>query len=153
MMKVASTIIFCLFLSFSSICFADDIAIIANKNYPANKISILTLREIYLGEKLMEGDVRIKPFINKEHKLKTFFLEKVLGLNEDKFNAYWIKKVFQEGGTPPATKKSSEDLIEAVKEEKGGIGYVWKKEAKGEDIKILLILKIEDKGPGGHYEH
>lgn len=139
-MRIFYIISFLILVVFSTVSLADEIAIISNKEYPVDHISMSTLREIYLGEKLIEGDIRIKPFNHKDHKIKILFLKKVLGFNEDKFNAYWIKKVFQEGGVPPVMKNSSTDMIKAVEEEKGGIGYVWKHEAVAPHIKILLIL-------------
>lgn len=38
-----------------------ELAVISNKDYPSNAITVNTIRKIYLGEKLSEGNIRIRP--------------------------------------------------------------------------------------------
>ncbi len=123
---------------------AGEIAIIVNEAYPADTISFTTLKEIYFGDKTTEGRVRIKPYDQENRETRKKFITKVLGISEDRYNAYWIKKVFQEGGIPPIMKTSSYELIMTIKEEVGGIGYVWKDEGNVSGIKILLIIEAGD---------
>jgi hypothetical protein len=133
-----------LVIMFSSVSYAEEIEIIANRAYPANTLSIHILREIYFGEKAIEGNIRIKPFDQRNREIRKKFLTKVLGVSEDGYNAYWIKKVFQEGGAPPVMKSSSDEVIRAVKEEDGGIGYIWKHEGNASGIKVLLTVEVGD---------
>lgn len=143
-MKYILNIVVLLTLLTSTTLYAEEIAIIANKTYPANHISLTALKEIYLGEKNTESGIRIKPYDQKSTSLRKKFLTKVLGVNEDGYNAYWIKKVFQEGGVPPVMQATSEEVIRTIKEEPGGIGYIWRHEGDLSGIKILLTIEVGD---------
>ena len=121
---------------------ARELAIVSNKDFPSNAITAATVKEIYLGEKLAEGSVKIKPVEHNEEMLKKKFIEKVMGSSIDGYKAYWIKKFFQEGITPPTNKASSADVLQSVAQTSGGIGYVWADEVKGDGVKVLLKLEV-----------
>ncbi len=121
---------------------ARELAIIANKDFPSNAITAATVKEIYLGEKLTEGSVKIKPVEYNDEMLKKKFIEKVMGSSIDGYKAYWIKKFFQEGITPPTNKSSSADVLQSVAQTSGGIGYVWADEVKGDGVKVLLKVEV-----------
>ena len=124
---------------------AKELAIIVNKSYPPNSITIGILKDIYRGEKRTEGPLKIRPTDQTESAIQKKFLEKALSTTVDSYNSYWIKKIFQDGGVPPAKKKSSSEVIEAVSQEAGAIGYAWKNEVEGKgEIKVLLTLEAGD---------
>lgn len=53
-----------------------------------------------------------------------------------------IGKMFREHGIPPIIKKSADEVIEFVRETKGGIGYVWSDEAEGKSgIKVIYTIE------------
>ncbi|MBI5194250.1 MAG: hypothetical protein HZA08_12540 [Nitrospirae bacterium] len=122
--------------------YARDLAIISNKDYPVNTISTAKVKEIYLGEKMSEGSVKIKPMDQNDEQLRRRFIERVMGTSVDGYKAYWIKKFFQEGITPPTTKASSSEMIHAVGGTTGGIGYVWADEVRGDSVKVLLKIDV-----------
>lgn len=128
----------------STTSFAEEIIIIANNAYPADSISLTMVRDIYLGEKTTEDGLRIKPYDQNNPEIRRKFLVRVLGMSEDRYNAYWIKKVFQEGGAPPVKKSSSLEVIEGIRAEVGGIGYVWRHEGGVSGIKTLLKIDAGD---------
>lgn len=121
---------------------AKEIAIISHKDYPASTISTGKVKEIYLGEKMSEGSVKIKPMDHNDEHLRKKFIEKVMGGTVDGYKAYWIKKFFQEGITPPTAKASSADMNNAVSNTSGAIGYVWADEVKSDAVKVLLKIDI-----------
>ncbi len=122
---------------------AEEIAIISNKDYPSNTITLVKVKEIYLGEKLSDGYLKIKAFENNGESIKKKFIGEVMGITMDEYRAYWIKKFFREGVTPPFTKASSSDVIQAVSQTSGGIGYVWAEEVSS-DVKVLLKIDAGD---------
>lgn len=119
-----------------------ELAIISNKDYPASTISTNKVKEIYLGEKMSDGGIKIRPMDQNDEHLRRRFIEKVIGSTVDGYKAYWIKKFFQEGITPPTAKASSSDMIYAVSNTSGGIGYVWADELKNDAVKVLLKIDI-----------
>ena len=121
---------------------AKEIAIISNKDYPSNTITLVKVKEIYLGEKLSEGYFKIKTFENNDESIKKKFIGEVMGITMDEYKAYWIKKFFQEGVTPPTSKGSPVEMIQAISQTGGSVGYVWADEVKG-DSGVKVLLKIE----------
>src|SRR4030067_80978 len=123
--------------------YAKELAIIANKDYPLNSNSASAVKDIYLGEKISEGGVRVKPMEQRDEAIKKRFIEKVMGSTVDGYKAYWIKKFFQEGVTPPTAKGTPSELIDAISNTGGAIGYVWGVDVKGEaGIKVLLKIEV-----------
>lgn len=122
--------------------YARELVIIANKDYPLNSISASVVKNIYLGEKTSEGGVKIKPMEQRDEAIKKRFIEKIMGSSVDGYKAYWIKKFFQEGVTPPTAKGTPSEIIQAISQTSGAIGYVWEDDAKG-DSGVKILLKIE----------
>src|SRR3989304_7129234 len=104
--------------------YARELAIIANKDYPFPSISASTVKDIYLGEKTSERGVKIKPMDQRDEAIKKRFIEKVMGSTVDGYKAYWIKKFFQEGVTPPTAKGTPSEIIDAISNTGGAIVYV-----------------------------
>ena len=65
-----------------------------------------------------------------------------MGSSVDGYKAYWIKKFFQEGVTPPTAKGTPSEIIQAVSQTSGAIGYVWEDDLKN-DAGVKTLLKIE----------
>ena len=121
---------------------ARELAIVANRDFPSNVVTVAGVKEIYLGKKMTEGIVKIRPMEHNDEVLKKKFIQKVMGSSIDGYKVYWIKKYFQEGITPPANKASSADLLHSVAQTSGGIGYVWADEVKGDGVKVLLKVEV-----------
>lgn len=121
---------------------ARELAIICNKDYPSNAITVNTIRKIYLGEKISENNIRIRPMENSNESIRKWFLEQIIGNTLDGYRGYWMKKFYQEGLIPPTKKASSAEVTQAVSQTSGGLGYVWADEVKSDEVKILLRLFI-----------
>ena len=121
---------------------ARELAIISNKDYPASTISTNKVKEIYLGEKMSEGSIKIRPMDQNDELVRRKFIERVMGTTVDGYKAYWIKKFFQEGIAPPTAKASSAEMIHSVANISGGIGYVWLDEIRVDSVKILLKIDV-----------
>jgi hypothetical protein len=122
---------------------ARELAIVANKMFPFDRLTTEAIKEIYQGEKTKEGSIKIQPFDQKDPSIKKKFLKEILGTTPDGYNGYWMKRVFQEGGVPPVLKEGSSEILQQITRESGGIGYVWKSEAEGKpNVKILLTIEV-----------
>lgn len=122
--------------------YARELAVIANKDYPFDSISATTVKDIYLGDKTSEKGIKIKPMEQRDEEIKKKFIEKVMGSTVDGYKAYWIKKFFQEGVTPPTVKGTPSEMMHAVSQASGAIGYVWVDEVR-KDLGVKVLLKIE----------
>jgi ABC-type phosphate transport system substrate-binding protein len=122
---------------------AQELAIIANKAYPATRITMDTLTDIYLGEKTTETSVRILPVDQEDPSIKKKFVEKILRTTIGRYDADWFKKAYTDGIVPPVMRELSKDVILFVEREVGAIGYVWGTEAQGiSGIKVLLTIEV-----------
>jgi len=113
----------------SSGAYSGDVYVISNS---ALNISADDIKDIYTGEKLVEGGVKLSPIDNNT--IKSDFLDKVVHMAPDKYASMWGKKVFRDGLTAPITKSTDADVIALVKAKPGNIGYVTN---PSPDVKVI----------------
>ncbi|HET6465862.1 MAG TPA: hypothetical protein VFH55_09665 [Nitrospiria bacterium] len=125
---------------------AEQVAVIVKKDGPLTHLSKVDIRGIYLGEIRFSGGMPIRPVQYAEGHVKDVFLLGVVGLTSKDYKLYWVKKLFQEGLTPPIVKGDPAEIIGAVHEDPWTIGYVPKEFINGSpDVQIIYI--IEDVQP------
>ncbi|MCC7201652.1 MAG: hypothetical protein IT393_03165 [Nitrospirae bacterium] len=123
--------------------FARELAVIANREYPMNSISVSVVKDIYLGEKTIDGNIKIRPMEQRDEAIRKMFIERVMGSTIDGYKAYWIKKFFQEGIMPPAAKGTSSEMIQAIMKTAGALGYAWIDDVRNEaGIKVLMKMEV-----------
>lgn len=132
-----------LFFTGSADSMAKELAVISNKSYPADRLTLAVLKDIYSGEKTMEGSVRIIPVDQEDLRVREKFVEEVLGHTVNKYDAYWFTKAFKDGVVPPVARENSREVIFFIEREIGAIGYVWESEVQGKaGIKVLLRIEV-----------
>jgi ABC-type phosphate transport system substrate-binding protein len=127
---------------FSTAALAEEIAVIANSAFPKDALTATQIKDIYLGKVEIIGSERVKPIDQKDtHPLKKAFVGKILDMTIEDYKGYWMKRVFRDGGAPPAVKPSTEETISAVRDDKGAIGYVYAEEAKGKPgVRVVHVF-------------
>ena len=55
------------------------------------------------------------------------FLRKVVSLRKISYLILWEKKAFREGMIPPKSKNNDQEVLNFVRQNKGGIGFVSEK--------------------------
>lgn len=133
------------FMVIGSIVMADtkELVVIVGKSFPVDTLTLDNVKEIYRGEKQIIEGIRLKPIDQRDSQpIRLEFLNKVLHFSEDEYVKYWNNRLFREGGIPPILKNNSAEVIMAVEETVGAIGYVWLDEttAAKTDLKILLRI-------------
>lgn len=98
---------------------AGDLYVIANSGTPVSRGDV---REIFLGEKTLDGAVKLVPVDNATAQEE--FLAKVMKMEASKYTASWTKKTFRDGVSPPPIKGGDAEVIQFVKTTPGGVGYV-----------------------------
>ncbi|MBI4368640.1 MAG: hypothetical protein HY547_00250 [Elusimicrobia bacterium] len=123
-----------------------EIAIVAGPGFPASTLTREEARDIFLGEKVMLQGNRLRPLETKEPKgLRGLFFKAVLSVSEDGYQSYWIKKVFQDGGTPPSSLTGVEALVAALQTDHNALGFLWASDAsKIAGLKTLLVITIKE---------
>jgi len=122
-----------------------EIAVISGKSFPADVLTLEEVKEIYRGEKQLIGGQRLKPIDQRDtQSIRTQFLNKVLNFTGDEYVTYWNNRLFREGGIPPIPKNNSADVISAVQDTDGAIGYVWLSDTADSkpNLKILITIPV-----------
>ena len=123
---------------------AEQVAVIVIKDGPLSHLSKAEVRGIYLGEIRFVGGMPVRPIQYPEGPVKDAFLLNVIGMSAKDYKLYWVKKLFQEGLTPPLVKTDPTEIMNAVREDPWGIGYLPKEIADAaSDIQIIYIIQEE----------
>ena len=80
------------------------------------------VREVYLGDKLFSGSVKLVPVDNAA--AREAFLSKVMGMSASKYESVWTKKAFRDALNPPNVLSTDAQVLEFVKRTPGAVGYV-----------------------------
>ncbi len=80
------------------------------------------IKEVYLGEKVFSGSVRLVLVDNAA--VRAAFLSKVIGMTATKYESIWTKKAFRDALNPPTVLSTDAQVIDFVKRTVGAVGYV-----------------------------
>jgi len=111
---------------------ADGLLLITN---PAVVLSVDDVRDVFLGEKQIAGDIKLVPVDNAA--AQAAFLSQVIKLDQTRYTSAWIKKSFRDGLNPPALKATDAEVTEFVKRVPGAVGYVTSPPAGGVNVLSL----------------
>lgn len=137
---ITGLFIFIFLLSFNS--YALDIAVIVNSSGPLTNASRSDVKNIYLGDKRYEGGVQIAPFLFPEGDVKEIFLKETLMITPKQYKVYWIRKMFEDGVPIPKTSGHPEDILNSVRNNKGGIGFLPKEAIDNLNLlKVIMVIK------------
>ena len=92
--------------------------------HPSVSLSADEIRDVFLGEKQLVGNLRLVPIDNSA--IQPEFLARVLQTDGQKYAARWTKKSFREGLAPPSVRGSDAEVIAFVRSTPGAVGYVSK---------------------------
>ncbi|MBI5193372.1 MAG: hypothetical protein HZA08_08040 [Nitrospirae bacterium] len=138
--SIIGLLIFIFPLSFYS--YALDIAVIVNASGPLINASKSDVKDIYLGDKRYEGGIQIVPFLFPEGGIKEIFLKDMLIMTPKQFKVYWTRKMFQDGVPVPKTYVHPSDILNLVRNNKGGIGFLPKEAIDDLNaLKVIMIIK------------
>jgi ABC-type phosphate transport system substrate-binding protein len=80
------------------------------------------VREVFVGDKTSASGTKLVPMDNSA--AQADFLAKVVKVDAAKYSNIWAKKGFRDGLNPPAIRGSDSEVVNAVKNTPGAIGYV-----------------------------
>lgn len=120
-----STLALCLTMISAIPAMSQDIAVIVNKDLPANEISTDDIKKIFLGKKTSwsSGD-RITFAICEEADIDKSFLQQYVKKSPSQFKNYWKSMVFTGRGSMPASFKTKAEAMAFVSKTSGSIAFV-----------------------------
>lgn len=114
-------------------------AVVVPAKSPLARIGEDDLSRIFLGKKTLweESGTRIQPaMLEEDLPAAQGFLEGPLKKSVSQYRAYWKRLLFSGGGTAPRTFRASEQVIDFVARQPGGIGVV---EAAAVDARVKVL--------------
>jgi len=120
---------------------AQDVFIIANKNFAASQITTAELRDIFTGvrSRLADG-TRSIPVALKGGPAHEVFLKNYVQQNPDEFRVSWRKVVFTGKGSMIREFSSENALLDYVSATPGAIGYV-SRITDIHSVKVLVVTR------------
>lgn len=103
-------------------CLFADVVVIAHQNVP--KMDIKTVGKVFTGKIIIVSGSAINAVNQKNQNVKNKFLQNFVGLDEEKYIAYWTVRKYIGKGVPPKELSSSEEVIRYVQATPGAIGYI-----------------------------
>ena len=116
-----SILIFLISASLTPYLFA-DVVVIAHHNVP--KMDVKTVGKVFTGKVITVSGAAINAVNQKNQNVKNKFLQNFVGLDEEKYIAYWTVRKYIGKGVPPKELSSSEEVIRYVQATPGAIGYI-----------------------------
>ena len=94
---------------------AEELLVVVHPQAPVEHLSDSQLRQVYLGESSFWGVVKIHPAVLRvPPEVYAAFMGAVAGISPGGYEAYWIRKVFREGGMPPRPFDKAADVLDYV---------------------------------------
>lgn len=123
---------------------AEEILVVINPAAPVDRLSPDQLKEAYLGDAFFWGSVKIHPAeLRLPPELYAGFLQAIASMSPERYEVYWIRKVFREGGMPPRPFDSAADILSYVARTPGGLGFVRRADLHGAKVKVAAHFQMD----------
>ncbi|KAF0192151.1 MAG: hypothetical protein FD165_1219 [Gammaproteobacteria bacterium] len=141
-MRLATAVVFVLMLTVHTPTrAAGETVIVANPSSNISEFSEHEIRAIFLGKitRLPNGKP-ITVFIQEDGAAHADILHKILNKTDAEFMNHWARRVYAGRSPPPLTLGSDAEVIDHVRQQDGGIGYVGKDAALRSSLKIIYTI-------------
>ena len=137
-LRIAFTALLFLF-GWAEISFS-QVAVIAHKSVPVDKIKKTELLDFYTGDikKWSDGtNVIVKDLKPKGDVKKTFY--KFLGKTPSRMKSIWLKSMLSGEGDPPEALISEEKMLQKIAATPGAIGFLSQAKVDN-NVKTLIVI-------------
>jgi len=130
------------FLATASVAFGNEIVVVVNHRAPVQQLTEQEIKDIYLGERSYWGKTKIHPmgYLSK-YGVQTEFLRQVMDVSPSTYAKYWIKRIFREGGVPPVSSNGNQELLSAVANTQGAIGFLFSDQLPLNTAAVRIVYK------------
>lgn len=119
-----------------------DFVVIVNAQNPSRSLDRGTIAKMF-QEKIKswpDWDERVTPIdLDEKSETREAFTSDVHGKRVTAIVSYWQRVVFSGRGKPPAEKDTEEEVVEHVRSNPGGIGYVSASMTLPDGVKVLTV--------------
>ena len=117
--------------------------IVVNAENPVSEINSEALARLFLKKVQRWDDGRtVVPFDQSlRSRVRAAFTKDVMQLSVGELRDYWYKQTFSGGALPPKARSDNAAVVESVKSDRGGIGYVEVGTVLPPEVKTLRVVK------------
>lgn len=137
-MKNRSIILVMVFAIIPTLCFADNVTIIANPSVSESALSSQKISKIYLGKKTTWDNGTKISFALLKGDTHNHFLKSYIHKTDSQYKIFWKKQIFTGKGAPPQVFDSNKAMINFVAKTPGAIGYV-SGDVKAANVKTITV--------------
>jgi len=122
---------------------ADELAVIVNQHSGVEQLTKAEVINLFLGrqKKLPSGASALTVDLAGSNAEKQQFYARLVNKQLTEINSYWARLFFSGQESPPRQVKTTEEMLEIVKDNKGAIGYVKLTEAEADSrVRVVYIL-------------
>jgi len=125
------------------ISYTKEIVIVADNNFPKDKLTKDEIKELFLGNiYFIDGKRVLLMNYKSNHPMRLCFEKNILQKNQRSLERYWQKAYYQ-GIRPPKIITSSEMLFLYLDSVYPSIGYVELKDIANQKIKVLYKTRCK----------
>lgn len=136
MKKITRCFMFSVGLYGSTVTLAETV-VVANPDTPA--LNEATLQKVYLGKVVEVSGRPVVPVnLAKGNVVRKEFMEKVVGMDEDKYIAYWTVRRYIGKGSPPREFAVTQEQREFLRTTSGSVGYQEESPDTKQGVKVIL---------------
>jgi hypothetical protein len=123
---------------------SEPLAVIVSSRWErAKAIDLRDLREVYLGSRTFLFGERVHRIdLPPGSAARAGFSRSVLQRSEDQLERYWIEQALSGGALPPRQVSTPDDVIVAVRERVGTLGYVPASALEGRDLAGVRTIPL-----------
>lgn len=117
-----------------------QVAVIAHKSAPVDKIKKTELLDFYTGDikKWSDGSNVIVKDLKPKGDVKRIFY-KFLGKTPSRMKSIWLKSMLSGEGDPPEAMKSEEEMLQKIAATPGAIGFLSHTKVNN-NVKTLIVI-------------
>ncbi len=121
-----------------------DIAVVVNADNKVKSLSRQQVIDLFMGRHVAfpDGSFALPFDLPVDDKTRKEFYHLLTGKTVPQINAYWARLIFSGRATPPRMVKSTEELVEAMKNNKNSIAYIDTARL-GKNMKVVWKIKTD----------
>jgi len=129
--------LFILFFMISYLLIAEEIVVVADKNFQEQNLTKKQIQAIFLDKKhLIKGEQVLVMNYEFDHPLRKCFEKTILEKSPRALEKYW-RRAYYKGKHPPKVVKSPKMLLSFFEKVQPSIGYIDASEIKDKNVSIL----------------
>lgn len=141
-MKHLATLAFCV-LAFTGLAVEaqSGYVVVVNDANPTSSMTKADVAKLFLKKtKTWDSGLKVQPVDQASSRsVREAFSEEVHGKKVSSVKSYWQKLIFSGRATPPPEFDSNTRVLDYVRENSGGIGYVSSGTSLGSGVKVLRL--------------